>query len=169
MRSFQGQVKVILKLRTTEIVFCIPFGKMVWVPEGSLAVSFGCHEMALELVRGADFSCILMCGPGRGDLRGSSGAGFGRKSLENRAEHFQPDCLQVPSGSTRSTRGAAGTARRTPPLWRTLGAGRGRTSQGNQGTDASPTAAKHPGSPQKKQTESTQDCKNKDQNGEGYL
>ena len=26
-----------------------------WVPEGSLAGVFGCHEMALELVSGADF------------------------------------------------------------------------------------------------------------------
>ena len=27
----------------------------IWIPEGSLAGVFGCHEMALEVVSGADF------------------------------------------------------------------------------------------------------------------
>jgi len=44
-----------------------------WVPEGSLAGLFGCHEMALELVSGADFWCKLMSGAGPVDLGGSRG------------------------------------------------------------------------------------------------
>ena len=46
-----------------------------WVPKGSLAGVFGCHEMALELVSGSNFWCNLMSGgsPGRsnGDVPGS--------------------------------------------------------------------------------------------------
>ena len=45
-----------------------------WVPEGGLAGFFGYREIALELVRFADFSCILMCGAGPGDLGGSRGS-----------------------------------------------------------------------------------------------
>ena len=33
-----------------------------WVPEGSLAGFVGCREMAVDLVRGADFSRKLTCG-----------------------------------------------------------------------------------------------------------
>ena len=57
----------------------------------------GCHDMALELVRGAGFSWKLMCGAGPGDLGGVRGVGFGWKSQEDRPENLQPDCLQVPS------------------------------------------------------------------------
>ncbi len=32
-----------------------------WVPEGSLPCFFWCHEMALDLVCGADFWCTLHC------------------------------------------------------------------------------------------------------------
>ena len=46
---------------------------MNWLPEGSLAGSCWFHEMALELVCGADFSCKLMCGAGPGDLGGPGG------------------------------------------------------------------------------------------------
>jgi len=57
--------------------------------------------MALKLVCGADFSCILMCGAGPGDLGGGGAPGvdFGWKSKENRAENLQPDCPQVPRTS----------------------------------------------------------------------
>jgi len=34
--------------------------RLGWLREGSLAGVFGCHEMALELVSGADFWCKLM-------------------------------------------------------------------------------------------------------------
>ena len=44
-----------------------------WLPEGSLAGAFGCHEMALELVSGADFWCKLMSRASPGDLGGSRG------------------------------------------------------------------------------------------------
>ena len=40
-----------------------------------LAGFFECRDMALELVRGADFSWELMCGAGPGDLGGSRGSG----------------------------------------------------------------------------------------------
>ena len=43
------------------------------VPEGSLAGVFGCHEMALELVSGADFWCKLMFRASPGDLGGPRG------------------------------------------------------------------------------------------------
>ena len=56
--------------------------------------------MVFEWVRGADFSCVLMCGAGPGDLGGPGGR-FGRKSKENRTENFQPSCLQVPSEVSR--------------------------------------------------------------------
>jgi len=53
--------------------------------------------MAFKLVCGADFSCILMCGAGPGDLGGMvPGVDFGRKSKENLADNLQPNCLQVP-------------------------------------------------------------------------
>ena len=44
-----------------------------WVPEGSLAGVCGCHEMALELVSGADFWCKLMYRGSPGDLGRSRG------------------------------------------------------------------------------------------------
>ena len=53
--------------------------------------------MASELVCRADFSWKLLCGAGPGDLGGVPGIGFGRESRENRAEDFQPDCVEVPS------------------------------------------------------------------------
>jgi len=68
-----------------------------WVPERSLAGFFGCRDIALELVCGADFSLKLTCGAGPGDLGGSRGADSGWESRENRAENLEPDCLQVPS------------------------------------------------------------------------
>ena len=43
---------------------------------------------------------LILRGVGRagpGDLLGAPGAGFGRRSRENRAANFQPECLQVPS------------------------------------------------------------------------
>ena len=46
----------------------------IWVPEGNLAEVFGCHEMALELVSGADFWCKLMFRASPGDLRGPAHA-----------------------------------------------------------------------------------------------
>ena len=47
---------------------------LIWVPEGSLAGFFGCHEIALELICGAGFAWKLMCGAGPGDLGGSRGS-----------------------------------------------------------------------------------------------
>ena len=44
-----------------------------WVPEGSLPGVFVCHEMALELVSGADFWCKLMSLGSPGDLGWSRG------------------------------------------------------------------------------------------------
>ena len=44
-----------------------------WVPEGSLAGDLGCHEMALELVSGADFCCKLMSRGSPSDLGESRG------------------------------------------------------------------------------------------------
>ena len=44
-----------------------------WVPEGSVAGFFVRRHLALELVCGADCSCILMCRAGPGDLEGSRG------------------------------------------------------------------------------------------------
>ena len=46
----------------------------IWVPEGSLAGFFGCRDMALEFVCGADFSWKLMGGAGPGHLGGSRGS-----------------------------------------------------------------------------------------------
>jgi len=57
------------------------------------------RDMALELVCGADFSCILMCGAGPGDIGVSRGVDFGWKSTENSAENLKPDCLQIPKTS----------------------------------------------------------------------
>jgi len=44
-----------------------------WVLEGGLAGAFGCHEIALEFVSGADFWCKLMCRASPGYLEGSRG------------------------------------------------------------------------------------------------
>ena len=51
-------------------------------PETSTADTGYCHEVALELVSGADFLCKLMCGAGPVDLRGSQGP-RGRPDPEN--------------------------------------------------------------------------------------
>jgi len=44
--------------------------------------------VAFDLDRGADFSLKLVCRAGPDDLGGVPGAGFGQKTLENRAEKF---------------------------------------------------------------------------------
>ena len=60
---------------------------VIWVPEGSLAGVCGCHEMALELVSGADFWCKLMPGAGPVDLGRSRGR-FLCLTPENRPDNF---------------------------------------------------------------------------------
>ena len=76
-----------------------------WVPEGSLAGFFVRRHLALELVCGADFSCLLMCGAGPGDLGGGPGARFRPKFPgKNRADNLQPDRLRAPrTGSCQRT------------------------------------------------------------------
>ena len=76
----------------------VDFGRKI---QGSPAGFSLRHEIALEFVSGADFSCKLMCGAGPGDLRGSRGSTSAEKSKENRAEHLQPGCLQAPSSPAR--------------------------------------------------------------------
>ena len=60
-----------MQTNTAHISSCISY--VYWVPEGSLAGVFGCHEMALELVSGADCWCKLMFRASPGDLGGSRG------------------------------------------------------------------------------------------------
>ena len=62
-----------------------------WVLEGGLAAVFGCHDMALELVSGADFWCKLMSRASPGD-QGGPGVDF----LPNPPENL----LHVDSGPT---------------------------------------------------------------------
>ena len=77
----------------------------------------GCRETALELICGADFSCKLMYGAGPGDLGGSRGVGFGRKSRENGLT-----LLGVGRGTLKRCRGRPRQPRR-----------RGRGCGGSQG------------------------------------
>jgi len=66
------------------------------VPECNLARSFGCHELALDLVCGADFFCTLMCGAGPGDLRGSRGSGSAKNMKKTRPEYSGQTAFRYP-------------------------------------------------------------------------
>jgi len=90
-----------------------------WLPGGSLAGFFGCREIALELVCGADFSCKLMCGAGPGDLGGSGG----RFRPEIQAKPGRRSPARLPSGTQ-----AEKLPKRNPPREDVLGCAGNRTA-----------------------------------------
>ena len=84
----------------------------IWVPEGSLAGFFVRHEMALELVCGADFSCKLNCRASPGDLEGSWGQVW-PKIPGNPTRKFP---ARLPSGTQLNHRYGSNRSP-DPPIW----------------------------------------------------
>ena len=102
----QTSSEMLDQLQNQALMMDQPGTEVCWVPEDSLAGFFGHRDVALELVCGAGFWGVLMCGAGPGDLsRGAPGVGFGRKPNENRPQNLQPDCLQVPRSIYEETTG----------------------------------------------------------------
>ena len=73
----------------------------LWVPEGSLAGVFGCREIALELVSGADYSCKLMHrGVGSRRSKGVPGSISGLKPGKTESKFFSQTAFRYPFPGT---------------------------------------------------------------------